>query len=58
MIQLELTPEEVVTLRETLESVVSDLRYEINNTDAHDYRADLKLKLKLIERVVGQLGQG
>ena len=55
MLQLDITPEEVTTLRETLESVLSDLRYEINNTDSHDFREMLNLKQHLFERVIEQL---
>jgi len=58
MLQLELSSEEIATLRETLESVLSDLRYEINDTDSHDYREMLKLKQSLLERVIGQLNNG
>ena len=58
MLQLELSSEEIATLRETLESVLSDLRYEINDTDSHDYREMLKLKQGLLERVIGQLNIG
>jgi hypothetical protein len=57
MVQLELSPEDAATLRTVLESVVSDLRYEINKTDSHDYREDLKRKQKLLEGVLGQLGE-
>jgi len=58
MPQLELSPEEATTLRETLTAVLSDLRYEINSTDAHDYREQLKVKQGILERVIGQLGDG
>jgi hypothetical protein len=55
MAQLELSPEDASTLKEILESRLSELRYEINNTDAHDYREKLRVKQSLLERVIGQL---
>jgi hypothetical protein len=58
MIQLDISADEVTVLRETLEGVLSDLRYEINNTDSYDYKEGLKLKQKSLERVLGLLGGG
>ena len=58
MTQLDISVEEATTLKTTLESVVSDLRYEINDTDAHDFREELKRKQKILERILGQLGAG
>lgn len=58
MLQLDLSPDEATALRETLESVLSDLRYEINNTDSYDYRETLKTKQDHLERVLGKLGDG
>ena len=58
MVELELSAEEVTTLREVLDSAHSDLGYEINNTDSHDYRAKLRSKQALLGRVLAQLGGG
>ncbi len=55
MILLELDDKEVVLLRETLASDLSDLGYEIANTDSKDYRDDLKEKQKALKRIVEQL---
>ena len=55
MILLELDEKEVVLLRETLASDLSDLGYEIANTDSKDYRDDLKEKQKALKRIVEQL---
>ena len=51
----ELDEKEVVLLRETLASDLSDLGYEIANTDSKDYRDDLKEKQKALKRIVEQL---
>jgi len=58
MIQLDISDEEAGTLREVLESAVSDLGYEIGNTDAKDYRDGLKAKQALLRRVLEQLPGG
>ncbi len=58
MLQLDLSPEEVTRLRETLESVLSELRYEINDTDGHDFREKLKAQKAFLERVIAQLKNG
>lgn len=58
MIQLDIYADEVTALREALEGLLSDLRYEINSTDSHDYKDGLKLKQKLLERVSTQLRGG
>ena len=44
MPHIELTEDEIKTLAEMLESAVSDLGYEIANTDSLDYRDGLKDK--------------
>jgi hypothetical protein len=56
MVELQISPEDAATLREVLDSARSDLRYEINNTDSHDYRATLRSKQALLEKVLAQLG--
>jgi hypothetical protein len=58
MAQLDLSTEDVGVLVETLESVLSELRYEINNTDAHDFKEQLREKKDALERVLGQLKNG
>ena len=55
MPQIQLDSKEAAILKETLESVVSDLGYEIANTDSKDYRDGLKSKQALIKRIVGEL---
>ncbi len=55
MANLEISAEDGKLLREALESAVSELRYEINNTDAHEYRDKLREKQAALERVLDQL---
>jgi len=45
-------------LREVLTSYVSDLRMEIADTDAHDYREELKEEEAFLKRVIERLGTG
>ena len=55
MIHLELTKEDAEMLAEVLDSALSDLRYEISNTDSLDYREALKLRKATLTNVLGQL---
>jgi len=55
MISIELTQEDAERLAVVLERVLSDLRYEISNTDSLDYREKLRESKKLLEDVLGQL---
>jgi hypothetical protein len=57
MPNLELTEEENETLTEILGSAVSDLGYEIANTDAKDYRDGLKAKKANASAILERLGQ-
>jgi len=58
VVQLSLTPAEAAMLREVLTSYVSDLRMEIADTDAHDYREELKEEEAFLKRVIERLGTG
>lgn len=53
--QITISVEERDTLVETLTTTLSDLRYEIGNTDSYDYRQGLKAKEAKLERVVEAL---
>ncbi len=55
MIELDLNEEEVQTLKEVLESYLSDLRMEIADTDSYDFRKMLKERKALLMRVVKTL---
>jgi hypothetical protein len=57
MPNIELTEDENKTLAEILESAVSDLGYEIANTDSKDYRDGLKVKKANASAILGRLGQ-
>ena len=52
---LTLTAEERDALLEVLQSTLSDLRYEIRNTDSHDYKDGLKSRRHHLETLVQQL---
>jgi hypothetical protein len=55
MIHLEITREDAEILTEVLDSALSDLRYEISNTDLLDYRNSLKRRKAVLVEVLGQL---
>lgn len=51
MIHLDLDATERNTLMETLESYLSDLSYEIADTDSYDYREQLKAKRDVLNKI-------
>jgi hypothetical protein len=55
MMQLTLTAAETVMLAEILESYRSDLRMEIADTDAMDFREQLKQRETFLDKVLSQL---
>ena len=55
MIQLDISANEQETLKEVLESFLSDLRMEIVETDSHDFKVMLKERRTILEKVVGML---
>ena len=57
MIHLKLTLDERDLLIETLESYISNLRYEIADTDSMDFRERLKTKEAMLKTVVNSLKQ-
>lgn len=56
MIELNLTPDEVETLRQVLDSYLSDLRMEIADTDRQDFREMLKERKGVLMKVLEGLG--
>jgi hypothetical protein len=57
MIPIELTPEEAEELRLVLRSYLSDLRWEIRETDSYEFRAKLKAREAFLRKLLGQLGE-
>lgn len=55
MVQLTLTEKDAAMLRKVLETYVSDLRMEIRDTDAHDFREGLKQEEAAINALIEQL---
>ncbi len=56
MPQLELDANEASLLKETLDSTVSELGYEIADTDSKDYRDKLKAKQAQLKAIAEKLG--
>ncbi len=55
MIHLELNDKEKEILTETLESYLSNLRYEIADTDSYDFRQQLKAKKAVLMKITAAL---
>jgi hypothetical protein len=55
--QLDLTDDEALTLRDLMRSYLPDLRREVARTDAHDYRHDLVKRQDLCEKILATLDQ-
>jgi len=55
MIEIKLSPEEAVVLKEVLKGYLSDLRMEISATDLMDFREKLKHQESVLNKVVAQL---
>jgi hypothetical protein len=56
VIQFELSDEERAVLVEILQTVYSDLRMEIANTDRKDFRDMLKARKEVVAKVLAALG--
>ncbi len=52
---VELQPEEAELLKRVLEGYLSDLRYEIVDTDNASYRADLRSEKEMLEAIVSRI---
>jgi hypothetical protein len=55
MSELNLSEEGRVVLLETLQVSLSNLRYEIADTDTYDYKQQLKSRKALLQDIVGKL---
>ena len=53
--QLELSQEEREVLADALSSYVSNLRYEISDTDNYDYRSGLKAREETLNKILSAL---
>lgn len=58
MPHVELTPEEAAALREILTSYLGDLRMEIADTDAMEFREALKTREAMLKSVIERLRKG
>ena len=58
MIHLHLEEQEKQILDEVLTSYLSDLSYEIANTDKQDFREQLKARRTVLEKIKKVLEQG
>lgn len=57
MQHVELTSEELEVLRELLRHSIGDMDMEVFRTDSHDYKALLKHRREVLERVVEKLSK-
>jgi hypothetical protein len=55
MLQLDLTQDETMVLRQVLEDYLSDLRMEIVDTDSMDFRDMLKRRKTVLTKVLEAL---
>jgi hypothetical protein len=56
-LHLQLSPDERQVLRDVLWEYLGDLRMEIVDTEAHDFREELKRREAILKSVLGRLGQ-
>ena len=56
MIHLELKDDEAALLKETLDSALKNLSYEIADTDTSDFRDQLKARREVLARISEALG--
>ena len=56
-VQVTLTDAEASTLREVLESYLSDLRMEIVDTEDKDFREKLKSEEKILKKIIDALAK-
>jgi hypothetical protein len=54
-LQIQLSTEEALLLREILESYLGDLRGEVHHTDSFEYREALKHEEATLKRLLQQL---
>ena len=54
-IELKLDKEDAGSLQQVLEAYLSELRFEISNTDSFDYRSGLHKQEDRLKRMIGTL---
>lgn len=57
MVTVQLTDEEATLLSRCLESLLSDVRMEMCDTDRADFREGLKDEKRALEHLIAQLGE-
>jgi hypothetical protein len=57
MQHVELTSEELEVMREVLRHCIGDMDMEVFRTDSHDYKAMLKHRREVLERVMEKLSK-
>lgn len=55
MVHIDLTAEEQEVLKDVLNADLSDLRMEIHETDDRDFKAELKKKQQVMEKILAAL---
>ena len=55
MSDVSLNEEELIVLRDVLESYLSDLRMEVADTDNYDFRQELKQKEKCLKGILQKI---
>lgn len=53
---LHLTDDDVTLLQEILDSAFRDLRFEVGDTDNHEYKQELKQREAAIKALLDQVG--
>jgi len=57
MLQITLTEEEKLTLRDLLQCCLAELRVEIHHTDAIDFKDMLKNRKQVLEKILVELSE-
>ncbi|HEV8317762.1 MAG TPA: hypothetical protein VGQ10_10140 [Vicinamibacterales bacterium] len=55
MLQISLTEQDAVMLREILDAKLLDLRHEVSHTDSREFRVTLHQVEAMLERLLAQL---
>ncbi len=58
MLQITLSEEEKLTLRDLLQCCLAELRIEIHHTDDMDFKDMLKNRRKVLEKILAELSIG